>query len=83
MLQTLLKLKESGRAQHVGVSNLSAAQLERVCGTARPACLQVELHALCQQPALLAAAQRLGVPLVAYSPLGSKALADALAAKTG
>ncbi|KAJ8713929.1 hypothetical protein PYW08_007549 [Mythimna loreyi] len=81
--KALLKLKESGVVRHVGVSNLNAAQLERVAAVARPACLQVELHALCQQPALLAAAQHLGVPLVAYSPLGSKALADALAAKTG
>ncbi|KAF9414321.1 hypothetical protein HW555_007718 [Spodoptera exigua] len=81
--KTLLKLKESGRVRHVGVSNLNAEQLARVCSVQRPACLQVEVHALCQQQALLAAANKLGVPLVAYSPLGSKALADALAAKTG
>uniref|UniRef100_A0A2A4IZX9 NADP-dependent oxidoreductase domain-containing protein n=1 Tax=Heliothis virescens TaxID=7102 RepID=A0A2A4IZX9_HELVI len=81
--KTLLKLKKSGRVRHVGVSNLNAEQLARVCSVARPACLQVEVHALCQQPALLAAATKLGVPLVAYSPLGSKALAYALAAKTG
>ncbi|XP_021193613.2 aldo-keto reductase family 1 member A1 [Helicoverpa armigera] len=81
--KTVLKLKESGRVRHVGVSNLNAEQLARVSGVARPACLQVEVHALCQQPDLLAAATKLGVPLVAYSPLGSKALADALAAKTG
>nr|AII22003.1 alcohol dehydrogenase AD5 [Sesamia inferens] len=81
--KTLLKLKESGRVRHVGVSNLNAAQLKRVCDVARPACLQVEMHALCQQPELAAIASKLGVPIVAYSPLGSKALADALAAKTG
>ncbi|CAH1637652.1 unnamed protein product [Spodoptera littoralis] len=81
--KTLLKLKESGRVRHVGVSNLNAEQLARVCSVQRPACLQVEVHALCQQPALVAAANKLGVPIVAYSPLGSKALADALAAKTG
>ncbi|KAJ8713930.1 hypothetical protein PYW08_007550 [Mythimna loreyi] len=57
--RALLKLKESDVVRHVGVSNLNAAQLERVAAVARPACLQVELHALCQQPALLAAAQRL------------------------
>ena len=79
----MLKLKESGRVRHVGVSNLSAEQLRRVCGVGRPACLQVEVHALCQQRALAAAAAELRVPVVAYSPLGSKALADALAAKTG
>lgn len=81
--QTVLKLKESGRVRHVGVSNLNAEQLSRVCSVAKPACLQVEVHALCQQPALAALAGKLGVPIVAHSPLGSKALADSLSAKTG
>ncbi|XP_026734659.1 alcohol dehydrogenase [NADP(+)]-like isoform X2 [Trichoplusia ni] len=81
--KTVLKLKESGRVRHVGVSNLNAEQLSRVCSVAKPACLQVEVHALCQQPALAAVAGKLGVPIVAYSPLGSKALADSLSAKTG
>lgn len=81
--QTVLKLKESGRVRHVGVSNLNEEQLARVCSVAKPACLQVEMHVLCQQPALVAAANKMGVPIVAYSPLGSKGLADAKAAQTG
>ncbi|XP_063627855.1 aldo-keto reductase family 1 member A1 [Cydia splendana] len=81
--KSLLKLKESGAVRHVGVSNLNAEQLARICAVEKPACLQVEVHLLCQQPALLAAAKRLGVPVVAYSPLGSKGLADMLAEKTG
>lgn len=81
--QAILKLKESGRVNHVGVSNLNEEQLTRLTSVSKPACLQVEVHALCQQKALTAAANKLGVPVVAYSPLGSKALADALAAKTG
>ncbi|XP_075983122.1 aldo-keto reductase family 1 member A1 [Anticarsia gemmatalis] len=81
--KAVLKLKESGRVRHVGVSNLNEEQLARVCSVAKPACLQVELHVLCQQPSLVAAANKLGVPVVAYSPLGSKALADAKAAQTG
>ncbi|KAI8425191.1 hypothetical protein MSG28_007015 [Choristoneura fumiferana] len=82
-LQAVLKLREGGAVRHVGVSNVNEEQLARLCAVERPACLQVEVHALCQQPALLTAAARLGVPVVAYSPLGSKALADALAEKTG
>lgn len=81
--QAILKLKESGRVKHVGVSNLNAEQLARLSRVGKPACLQVEVHALCQQKALVSAASALAVPVVAYSPLGSKALADALAAKTG
>lgn len=69
--------------RHVGVSNLNIEQLNRVTNVAKPACLQVENHLLCQQPALIKAAEKIGVPVVAYSPLGSKALADALAEKTG
>ncbi|XP_045776669.1 aldo-keto reductase family 1 member A1-like isoform X2 [Maniola jurtina] len=79
----LLKLKESGRVRHVGVSNMNEEQLSRLCAVEKPACLQVEVHVLCQQKQLIAAANRLGIPIVAYSPLGSKELADALAAKTG
>lgn len=83
LLQALLKLKESGRVRHVGVSNVNEAQLHRLCAVEKPACLQIEVHLLCQQRELIAAANKLGIPIVAYSPLGSKALADALAAKTG
>lgn len=83
MFQTLLKLKESGQVRHLGVSNLNLEQLTRLSKIEKPACLQVEVHLLCQQKALVEAAKKLSIPIVAYSPLGSKALADALAAKTG
>ncbi|CAG9789206.1 unnamed protein product [Diatraea saccharalis] len=79
----ILKLKESGRVRHVGVSNVNEEQLKRLTSVYKPACLQVEVHVLCQQKDLVAAATKLGISVVAYSPLGSKALADALSAKTG
>ncbi|GBP04167.1 1,5-anhydro-D-fructose reductase [Eumeta japonica] len=79
----LQDLKKSGRARNVGVSNVNAEQLARLCEVARPACLQVEIHVLCQQAELVRTAAELGVPVVAYSPLGSRGLANALAAKTG
>lgn len=77
------KLKETGKVQHLGVSNINEQQLKRLCAVAKPACLQVEVHVLCQQRGLINACNHLGIPVVAYSPLGSKALADMLAAKTG
>lgn len=83
IFQAILKLKESGRVRHVGVSNVNEKQLRRLCDVSRPACLQVEVHVLCQQPALIAAATQLAIPVVAYSPLGSRELAEALASKTG
>ncbi|XP_050667876.1 aldo-keto reductase family 1 member A1-like [Leptidea sinapis] len=79
----MLKLKESGRVKHLGVSNVNEEQLKRLTAIAKPECLQVEVHILCQQAPLLEAAKRLGIPVVAYSPLGSRALADLLASKTG
>ncbi|XP_045528221.1 1,5-anhydro-D-fructose reductase-like [Pieris brassicae] len=81
--KAMQKLKHSGQVRHLGVSNVNEEQLMRLCEIAKPACLQIEVHLLCQQRALIDAANRLGVPVVAYSPLGSKALADMLAAKTG
>lgn len=81
--KTILKLKETGRVRHVGVSNLNEEQLKRLSDIKKPECLQIEIHALCQQESLVAASKELGIPVVAYSPLGSKALADTLAAKTG
>ncbi|CAK1552259.1 unnamed protein product [Leptosia nina] len=81
--QAMQKLKDSGRVHHLGVSNVNEEQLKRLCTIAKPACLQIEVHVLCQQRPLIDAANRLGIPVVAYSPLGSKALADALAAKNG
>ncbi|XP_059053387.1 aldo-keto reductase family 1 member A1-like [Achroia grisella] len=81
--KAILKLKESGRVRHVGVSNVNEEQLRRLCAVEKPACLQIEVHVLCQQKSMIGIASELGIPIVAYSPLGSKALADVLAAKTG
>ena len=82
-MQAVLKLKESGRVRHVGVSNMNEEQIKRLSAIAKPACLQVEMHVLLQQGPLVAAANKLGIPIVAYSPLGSKALTDSLSAANG
>lgn len=62
---------------------MNEEQLNRLCTIGKPACLQIEVHVLCQQKSMIALANKLGIPVVAYSPLGSKALADALSAKNG
>lgn len=81
--KAVLKLKESGRVRHVGVSNMNEEQLNRLNAIAKPACLQVEMHVILQQDTLIASASKLGIPIVAYSPLGSKALTDSLSATNG
>lgn len=62
-----------GRAHNIGVSNFNISQLEKVVAAAKiyPATLQVELHAYLQQPELCACCAKLGIPITAYSPLGS------------
>jgi diketogulonate reductase-like aldo/keto reductase len=64
---------DSGRAHNIGASNFNMSQLEQIAAAARicPATLQVELHAYLQQPELRACCAKLGIPLTAYSPLGS------------
>ncbi|XP_041969140.1 aldose reductase-related protein 2-like [Aricia agestis] len=79
----LIKIKESGRVRHIGVSNMNEEQINRFTKLYKPECLQIEINVTCQQTSLVAEAKRLGIPVVAYSPLGSRAMAQVLAAKTG
>ncbi|XP_069672467.1 aldo-keto reductase family 1 member A1-like [Periplaneta americana] len=67
------KQVEAGHARNIGVSNFNMSQLERLVAKSKipPATLQVELHAYLQQPQLRACCAKLGIPLTAYSPLGS------------
>jgi len=62
-----------GHTRNIGVSNFNISQLEKVASAAKiyPATLQVELHAYLQQPELCACCAKLGIPITAYSPLGS------------
>jgi diketogulonate reductase-like aldo/keto reductase len=62
-----------GRSRNIGLSNFNISQLEHIVSAARicPATLQVELHAYLHQPALRACCAKLGIPVTAYSPLGS------------
>jgi len=75
-------VKAAGLARHIGVSNFSASTLQALmdAGDVTPEMNQVELHPYLQQPDLLAFAREAGIPLTAYSPLGSNDRPDEMKA---
>ncbi len=77
---TLLELRASGRVRAVGVSNFTAAHLQRLADEtgAFPCLNQVELHPYLQQADLRAFHSENGIVTEAWSPLasGKRVLAD-------
>jgi len=73
-------LKDEGLAQHIGVSNFSPSTLESLLQEAdeKPEVNQVEMHPYLQQPELVDFADRHGIHVTAYSPLGSKDRPDTM-----
>jgi diketogulonate reductase-like aldo/keto reductase len=69
----LEKIKASGRAKSIGVSNFLQPHLEAVLKTAKvvPAVNQIEYHPYLQHGDLLAFHQKHGIATVAYSPLSA------------
>jgi len=67
----LCKVKREGLARHIGVSNFTLALIEQALGAASEplVCDQVECHPFLDQSRLLAGCRRLGLAVVAYSPL--------------
>ena len=67
------KARERGLTASIGVSNFSAADLDKVvaAGTAAPVVNQVQFSSLEYRRGLLDACKRLGITLEAYSPLGT------------
>ena len=76
VMDSLMRLKESGKTRAIGVANFPVALLDRAAGLAPIACNQVEYHVLLGQDKLLAAQHIAGVPLVAYAPLAQGRLAE-------
>jgi len=66
------RLLAEGRVRAIGVSNFSAAHLEKFLPEVSvvPAVNQVEVHPYYSQPALRATHERLGIVTQAWSPLG-------------
>ena len=67
------KLKETGKAKHIGVCNYSSGLLHDLmnyCSTA-PELLQIESHPYLTQEKLIRLARQYGLEVTAFSPLGS------------
>lgn len=66
------ELVEAGLVRHLGISEPSSRDLERAAATAKLAALQIEWSLFSRQHerSLIPLARRLGIGIVAYSPLG-------------
>jgi D-arabinose 1-dehydrogenase len=73
MYRKLLKIKDSGKAKNIGVSNYTIEMLERVIKETgvTPATNQVEMHPHLPQLDLYKYCKEKGIVVEAYSPLGS------------
>jgi 2,5-diketo-D-gluconate reductase B len=67
----LCKVKRSGLARHIGVSNFTVALIEEAVGLADEplVCDQIEVHPFIDQSKVIAACARHGMAVVAYSPV--------------
>jgi 2,5-diketo-D-gluconate reductase B len=70
-LSAMARLREAGKARHIGVSNFTAALLREAVEAhgAELLCNQVEYHPFLSQRAVLPAARKYGLLLAAYCPL--------------
>jgi 2,5-diketo-D-gluconate reductase A len=70
--KTLAKIRESGRARSIGVSNFLVPHLERVISETDvvPAVNQIELHPAGQQAEVAAFSRQHGIHIEAWGPLG-------------
>src|SRR6201995_120255 len=71
MFETLIKLKQEGRARAIGVANFNIALLKTVVEEIKApiACNQVEYHVMLDQTPLRKYLSAKAIPLVAYCPL--------------
>ena len=77
----MAELVAAGKVRHLGLSEASAATLERACKVHPIAALQSEFSLWTRDPqtnGMLDACRKLGVSLVAYSPLGRGFLTGAI-----
>jgi len=77
-LESLMRLKEEGKAHAIGVSNFPVALLRRAVEEvgAPIACNQIEYHVLLDQSAVLTYARSKGIAVTAYAPLAQGRLAE-------
>lgn len=79
----LAELKERGLVRHIGVSNFSVEQLERISRIAPVETLQPEYSLIERdgEPELLPYARRDGLGVIVYSPMGSGLLSGRMTAE--
>jgi 2,5-diketo-D-gluconate reductase B len=78
MFETLLALKQEGRARAIGVANFNIALLKTVVEQIKApiACNQVEYHVMLDQTPLCRYLAAKATPLVAYCPLAQGRVAS-------
>lgn len=71
--KAMIELKEKGLAKHIGVSNFNIPKLQHLSeeSSQKPELNQVEMHPFLAQNNLVEFSRSSGIPLTAYSPLGS------------
>jgi len=76
----LAELKEQGLVRHIGVSNFNVAQLRRIQGIAPVETLQPEFSLIERdvERKILPFAEREGIGVIVYSPMGSGMLTGAM-----
>src|SRR6202030_1076655 len=85
-LGALCKVKQSGYARHIGVSNFTVALIEEAVRLAAEplVCNQIEMHPFLDQSKVTAACRARGMAVVAYSPIApGGAAGNALLARIG
>ena len=85
-LGALCKVKQSGLARHIGVSNFTVPLIEEAVRLASEplVCNQIEMHPFLDQSKVTAACRAQGMAVVAYSPIArGGAKNDAVLARIG
>jgi 2,5-diketo-D-gluconate reductase A len=72
--RALIRLRDTGRVTHIGVSNFNAAQIDRLIAETgvAPVLNQIELHPQLQQAPLRAAHATRGIITQSWTPLGGQ-----------
>lgn len=83
--QTMEEMVDKGLAKSIGVSNFNQAQIQRILDNSRipPSVLQVEVQLYFQQYDLVSYCEKNQIAVTAYSPLGSKGIAELSKMLTG
>jgi diketogulonate reductase-like aldo/keto reductase len=74
MWKLMEKSLDSGKVKHIGISNFNVTQIEQLLASAKvkPYNHQIEAHPYLQDWKFYDVHQKLGIPLVAYAPLGNQ-----------